>query len=118
MSTIHKEAKTLSKIRVDTEDLDTIEDIEETPDIDLNETNKVSDTKSSSQSKTSDEITSKQLDATQMYLGEIGFSPLLTAEEEVKFSREALRGNEKSRERMIVSNLRLVVKIARRYNNR
>lgn len=64
------------------------------------------------------EVSAKQLDATQMYLGEIGYSPLLSAEEEVKYSREALKGNEKSRERMIVSNLRLVVKIARRYNNR
>jgi RNA polymerase nonessential primary-like sigma factor len=64
------------------------------------------------------DVSTKQLDATQIYLGEIGFSPLLSAEEEVKFSREALKGNEKSRERMIVSNLRLVVKIARRYNNR
>jgi RNA polymerase nonessential primary-like sigma factor len=60
----------------------------------------------------------KHLDATQIYLNEIGFSPLLTAQEEVKFSREALKGNVASRERMIVSNLRLVVKIARRYNNR
>lgn len=63
-------------------------------------------------------ITPKQLDATQMYLSEIGFSPLLSAQEEVKFAREALAGNGASRERMIVSNLRLVVKIARRYNNR
>lgn len=31
----------------------------------------------------------KNLDATQLYLGEIGFSPLLTAEEEVYFSRKA-----------------------------
>ena len=61
---------------------------------------------------------SKNLDATQMYLGEIGFSPLLSAEEEVYFSRRALKGDEASRKRMIVSNLRLVVKIARRYNNR
>ena len=53
-----------------------------------------------------------------MYLGEIGFSPLLSAEEEVYFSRRALKGDEASRKRMIVSNLRLVVKIARRYNNR
>ncbi|MCD8475776.1 MAG: RNA polymerase sigma factor RpoS, partial [Shewanella fodinae] len=60
----------------------------------------------------------KNLDATQLYLSEIGFSPLLTAEEEVFFSRKALRGCEKSRNRMIESNLRLVVKIARRYNNR
>ena len=58
------------------------------------------------------------LDATQIYLSEIGFSPLLTAEEEVYFSRLALKGDERSRKRMIESNLRLVVKIARRYNNR
>jgi RNA polymerase nonessential primary-like sigma factor len=60
----------------------------------------------------------KNLDATQLYLGEIGFSPLLSAEEEVYFSRRALKGDVASRKRMIVSNLRLVVKIARRYNNR
>ena len=58
------------------------------------------------------------LDATQIYLSEIGFSPLLTAEEEVYFSRLALKGDEPSRKRMIESNLRLVVKISRRYNNR
>ena len=60
----------------------------------------------------------KNLDATQLYLGEIGFSPLLSAEEEVYFSRKSLKGCAKSRNRMIESNLRLVVKIARRYNNR
>ncbi|MGL4931336.1 MAG: RNA polymerase sigma factor RpoS [Plesiomonas sp.] len=58
------------------------------------------------------------LDATQLYLGEIGFSPLLTAAEEVYFARRALRGDESARKRMIESNLRLVVKIARRYGNR
>jgi len=57
-------------------------------------------------------------DATRLYLSEIGFSPLLTAEEEVYFSRRALRGDEAARKRMIESNLRLVVKIARRYMNR
>ncbi|SHI27620.1 RNA polymerase sigma factor RpoS [Ferrimonas marina] len=60
----------------------------------------------------------KNLDATQLYLSEIGFSPLLTAEEEVYYARRAQRGCDKSRNRMIESNLRLVVKIARRYNNR
>lgn len=58
------------------------------------------------------------MDATQIYLGEIGFSPLLSAEEEVYFSRLALRGDKAARKRMIESNLRLVVKIARRYINR
>lgn len=53
-----------------------------------------------------------------MYLSEIGFSPLLTAEEEVLYARRALRGDEAARKRMIESNLRLVVKISRRYSNR
>jgi RNA polymerase nonessential primary-like sigma factor len=57
-------------------------------------------------------------DATRIYLKEIGFSPLLTAEEEVHFARRAQKGEEKARKRMIESNLRLVVKIARRYMNR
>ena len=60
----------------------------------------------------------KTLDATQLYLNEIGFSPLLTPEEEVLFSRMAQRGEEAGRQRMIESNLRLVVKIGRRYINR
>ena len=60
----------------------------------------------------------RKLDATQMYLSEIGFSPLLSAEEEVYFARKALKGDDAARKRMIESNLRLVVKIARRYNNR
>ncbi|BFM06084.1 RNA polymerase sigma factor RpoS [Halioxenophilus aromaticivorans] len=60
----------------------------------------------------------KNLDATQLYLNEIGFSPLLSAEEEVYFARKALKGCEASRKRMIESNLRLVVKISRRYVNR
>ncbi|MCV2403776.1 RNA polymerase sigma factor RpoS [Marinomonas sp. C2222] len=65
-----------------------------------------------------EEDTAKNLDVTQLYLSEIGFSPLLTAEEEVYFARLALKGDEKARKRMIESNLRLVVKISRRYLNR
>lgn len=57
-------------------------------------------------------------DATQLYLREIGFSPLLTPEEEVHFARLARRGVDAGRRRMIESNLRLVVKISRRYVNR
>lgn len=67
---------------------------------------------------TKDQPAPKQLDVTQIYLNEIGYSPLLTAQEEVKYAREAIKGIKASRERMIVSNLRLVVKIARRYNHR
>ena len=60
----------------------------------------------------------RALDATQLYLNEIGFSSLLTPEEEVHFARLAQRGDPAGRKRMIESNLRLVVKIARRYVNR
>ncbi len=57
-------------------------------------------------------------DVTRIYLKEIGHTPLLSAEEEVYYARRALRGDSASRRRMIESNLRLVVKIARRYLNR
>ena len=58
------------------------------------------------------------LDPTRQYLDEIGISPLLSADEEKYFSRRALDGDESARQRMIKSNLRLVVKISRRYTNR
>ena len=57
-------------------------------------------------------------DPTRLYLSEIGISPLLTADEEKDFARKAQAGDESARQRMIESNLRLVVKISRRYLNR
>ncbi|MCZ6525059.1 MAG: RNA polymerase sigma factor RpoS [Gammaproteobacteria bacterium] len=69
-------------------------------------------------SPTSVSVTEGDLDATRLYLSEIGFSPLLTAEEEVFYARKSIQGDESSRKRMIESNLRLVVKIARRYMKR
>ena len=64
------------------------------------------------------EVPLEELDATRMYLSEIGFSPLLTAQEEVYYARRVLQGDASARNRMVESNLRLVVKIARRYMNR
>ena len=58
------------------------------------------------------------LDPTRQYLDEIGISPLLSADEEKTFARLAQAGDESARQRMIESNLRLVVKISRRYLNR
>jgi RNA polymerase nonessential primary-like sigma factor len=57
-------------------------------------------------------------DPTRQYLDEIGASPLLTADEEKTLARRARDGDESARQRMIESNLRLVVRIARRYINR
>jgi RNA polymerase nonessential primary-like sigma factor len=57
-------------------------------------------------------------DVTRIYLGEIGRARLLTAEEEVALARAASKGCLASRQRMIESNLRLVVNIARAYVKR
>ncbi len=64
------------------------------------------------------DVNDSQADATRMYLSEIGASKLLTAEEEVYYARLAQKGDGDARKHMIESNLRLVVKIARRYMNR
>lgn len=65
-----------------------------------------------------DRYEAKNLDATQLYLDGIGQSPLLTAEQEVSYARSALQGDCSARNSMIESNLRLVVSIAKRYQNR
>lgn len=59
-----------------------------------------------------------ETDPTQLYLNEIGFTPLLTAEEEFHYGKLAKEGDTQARNRMIESNLRLVVKITRKYQNR
>ena len=113
------------KINEDADEASEIEDaaeVESEIDLEVDETD--DDSKAASPStgrakkSSAKELTQGDLDATRLYLGEIGFSPLLSAEEEVYFARLALKGDEAARKRMIESNLRLVVKIARRYMNR
>ena len=57
-------------------------------------------------------------DAVQMYLKEIGKTPLLTAQEERDLAKRSEKGDEEARQRLITANLRLVVSIAKRYVNR
>ena len=54
-------------------------------------------------------------DALQLFLNEMGKYELLTAEQEVELAKRIERGDEKAKELMINSNLRLVVSIAKRY---
>ncbi|EKE01776.1 MAG: RNA polymerase sigma factor [uncultured bacterium] len=67
--------------------------------------------------KSSEEALTPTIDVAKMYLREIGHSPLLTAKEEVDLSRKAQKGDAKARRKMIESNLRLVVNIAKHYFN-
>ncbi len=64
------------------------------------------------------EYVQQDLNATRLYLSEIGIAKLLTAEEEKYYARRLQKGDEEARKRMIECNLRLVVKICRRYLNR
>ncbi|MCX7148336.1 MAG: RNA polymerase sigma factor RpoS [Rhodocyclales bacterium] len=57
-------------------------------------------------------------DITQVYLHEIGATPLLTAAEEIKLARAVRDGDFAARQHMIEANLRLVVSIARHYQHR
>lgn len=76
-----------------------------------------------------DEISTKELedaamfdqempDAVQMYLKEIGRTPLLSSAEEKELAKKVERGDEEARDRFMRANLRLVVSIAKRYVNR
>ena len=57
-------------------------------------------------------------DATQKYLSEISKYPLLSPEEEKKLAKKAAKGDLEARERLIKSNLRLVVSVAKKYLGR
>jgi RNA polymerase primary sigma factor len=54
-------------------------------------------------------------DALQLFLNEIRRYPLLSATEEVELSKRVERGDMEAKERMINSNLRLVVSLAKKY---
>jgi RNA polymerase primary sigma factor len=54
-------------------------------------------------------------DSLQMFLNEMGRYPLLTAAEEVELAKRIERGDDDAKNRMINSNLRLVVSIAKKY---
>jgi RNA polymerase primary sigma factor len=64
------------------------------------------------------EETASHIDALDLYLKEIGNIPLLTAEQEKELAERITFGDIEARKTMIVSNLRLVVNIAKKYMGR
>lgn len=75
------------------------------------------DVPASPEPKTYAELPQSEKDPLKLYLHEIGKTPLLKPEEEVKLARRIQKGDEKARQQMIQANLRLVVKIAHDYSN-
>jgi RNA polymerase primary sigma factor len=65
---------------------------------------------------TNGQLAANTTDAMRLFLNEIAAFPLLTAEEEVDLARKIEEGDRAAKERMINSNLRLVVSIARRFH--
>jgi RNA polymerase primary sigma factor len=62
-----------------------------------------------------DDLATNTTDAMQLFLNEVRRHPLLTAEEEVELAKRIENGDAAAKERMINSNLRLVVSLAKRY---
>lgn len=58
------------------------------------------------------------LDATRAYINQIGKIPLLTYDEEQALAKKSAEGDEAARNRLIESNLRLVVSVAKKYINK
>ena len=61
------------------------------------------------------ELATQTTDALQLFLNEVSRHRLLTAEEEVALAKRIERGDQEAKERMINSNLRLVVSLAKKY---
>lgn len=68
--------------------------------------------------KIQDEFGEATSDSVQMYLKEIGQYPLLTGDEEVDLAKRIEKGDEAARQKLILSNLRLVVSTAKKYVGR
>ncbi|HET8607485.1 MAG TPA: sigma-70 family RNA polymerase sigma factor [Gaiellaceae bacterium] len=62
-----------------------------------------------------DDLSSSTMDALQLFLNEAGRYPLLTAAQEVELAKRIERGDKAAKDKMINSNLRLVVSIAKKY---
>ncbi|MBQ3321052.1 RNA polymerase sigma factor RpoD [Candidatus Saccharibacteria bacterium] len=67
---------------------------------------------------TAENVDSFADDSVRLYLREIGKIPLLTPEEEAELAQRIVKGDKKAKDKMVESNMRLVVSIAKRYGGR
>ena len=86
---------------------------------DLKDVEEVSEEELANVSKIdTDSIFSSNKSSLRLYLNDVGKIPLLTFEEEKELAKKVAEGDIEARNKMINSNLRLVISIAKRYNNR
>ena len=91
-------------LELDEPDIDDIENEEELSDEDL--------------AITAENVDAFADDSVRLYLREIGKIPLLTSEEEADLAQRIVKGDKKAKDKMVESNMRLVVSIAKRYGGR
>ncbi|MBW2452643.1 MAG: sigma-70 family RNA polymerase sigma factor, partial [Deltaproteobacteria bacterium] len=101
------------KVEIEDEQEPTTESEDETEEPDVSQLKDEED-----DSDDDEEYEDQTKDAIKLYLKDIQKTKLLTAEEERELARRIANGEMAARDKMIESNLRLVVKIAKRYMNR
>jgi RNA polymerase primary sigma factor len=103
------------KLELEDEDLDTLHERIDARGIDLTDDCGRTDTPNNRTEFKPEELATTTTDALQLFLNEIRKYPLLTASEEIELSKRIEKGDMAAKERMINSNLRLVVSIAKKY---
>lgn len=99
----------------DEKDLSRLGDIEEPSRDDFTEEDELSD---EDLEITVENVDSFADDSVRLYLREIGKIPLLEADEELELAKKVVEGDQKAKNKMVESNMRLVVSIAKRYGGR
>ena len=69
------------------------------------------------QLKITKKITEKSSNTVALYFSEVNKLPMLTAEEEVEISKKAAKGDEQALEKLVKSNLRFVISVAKQYQH-
>ncbi len=103
----------LSELELDEEEISSLYEQLETHGIELTEDCNIPDAEETRFSN--DVVAAMTTDSLQLFLNEAGRYPLLTAVEEVELAKRVERGDREAKDRMISSNLRLVVSIAKKY---
>jgi RNA polymerase primary sigma factor len=108
----HEEvALALDELDLDADDLDAF--FKELEELQIDVVEEAPDTSGPAEAETREVST----DALQLFLKDIGRVPLLTAAQEVELAKRIERGDHAAKQKMVESNLRLVVSIAKNYRN-